>query len=147
MNKQGIMESYQSPVIIGDFNSLCADDINQQRQTLMEEIIKSHFEIIALSILCEKPMSGHDIVMGIFSKYKVLLSQGTVYSLLYSLKEDGMILTISNKGDMRTKKYICAGDKIQETQTRLIEFIDTMEYFLESIKKESNVQKLPDRFR
>jgi len=146
MDKQGIMESCQSPVIIGDLNSLCAEDNNQQVQTLMEEIIKSNLEVVTLSMLCEKPMSGHDIIRGIFSRYMVLLSQGTVYSLLYSLKKDGKVLSISNKGDLRTKKYICAGEKIKETQTRLIGFIDTMEYFLDSIKKELHVQKLPDRF-
>ncbi|MBE0521943.1 MAG: PadR family transcriptional regulator [Candidatus Methanoperedenaceae archaeon] len=144
MNKQ---ESYGNTVIIGDFNSLCAEDNNRKQQKLMEEIIKSHLEITVLSMLSEKPMSGHDIIKGVFSRYMVLLSQGTIYSLLSSLKEDGMILSMSNKGDMRIKKYICAGEKIQETQEKLIEFIDTMGYFLESIKEESNVKKLPDRFR
>jgi DNA-binding PadR family transcriptional regulator len=141
------MESYQSPVIIGDFNSLCDEDVKQHQQILMEEIIKSHLDIVALSMLCEKPMSGHDIIRGIFSRYMVLLSQGTVYSQLSSLKEDGTILSISNKSDMRTKKYICAGEKIHATQNKLIEFIETMEFFMESIKKDLNVKKLPDRFR
>lgn len=140
------MESHQSSVIISDFNSLCVEDSNQEVQTYMEEIIKSNLEVVTLSMLCEKPMSGHDIIRGIFSRYMVLISQGTVYSLLYSLKEDGKVLSISNKGDMRTKKYICAGNKIKETQTKLIRFVDTMEYFLQSIKKELHVQKLPDRF-
>lgn len=146
MDKQGIMESFQSPVIIGDLNSPCLEDSDYQVQTLMEEIIKSNLEVVTLSMLCEKPMSGHDIIRGIFSRYMVLLSQGTVYSLLYSLKEDGKVLSISNKGDLRTKKYICAGDKVKETQARLIGFINTMEYFLGSIRKELHVQEMPDRF-
>lgn len=147
MDKQEIMESYRSPEIIGNFYSLRAKDINKNQQTFMEEIIKSNLEIVALSMLSEKTMSGHDIIRDIFSRYNVLLSQGTIYSLLYSLKEDGKVISISNKGDLRTKKYICAGDKIKETQTRLIGYIETMEYFLDSIKKELHVQKMPDRFR
>ena len=146
MDKQGNMEGYGNPLIIGDFKSFSSQDVNEKEQTLMEEIIKSNLEVVTLSMLCEKPMSGHDIILRIFSRYMVLLSQGTVYSLLYSLKEDGKVVSISNKGDLRTKKYICAGDKIKDTQKRLIGFIDTMEYFLNSIKKELHVQKLPDRF-
>ncbi len=106
---------------------------------LTEDIVKSHLEIIVLSMLSEKPMSGYDIIKEIFTKYNVLLSQGTVYPLLYSLKEDGILQSMFTKGDMRTKRYFYTQDGKQTTHTKINGFIDAMEYFLASIKRETYV--------
>ncbi len=106
---------------------------------LKENIIKSHLEIIVLSMLSDRTMSGYDIIKEIFTKYNVLLSQGTVYPLLYSLKEDGIIQSMFTKGDMRTKRYFYTQEGKQITQKKINEFIDAMEFFLVSIKKETYV--------
>lgn len=100
-----------------------------------ENIIKNHLEIIVLSMLSYKPMSGYGIIKEIFARYNVFLSQGTVYPLLYSLKEDGIIQTVFTKGDMRTKRYSYTQEGKRIMEKRIDEFIEAEEYFLNSIKR------------
>lgn len=102
----------------------------------MSEVVKSHLEIIVLSMLCGRSISGYDVIKEIATKYNVLLSQGTVYPLLHSMKEEGIIQSMFIKGDMRTKKYFYTPEGKQVIQEKINEFVDTMESFLESIKKE-----------
>ena len=49
------------------------------------------------------PMCGYDIIKTIFIEYKVFLSQGTVYPILYSLVEQGLLYAEYGKGNMRSK--------------------------------------------
>ncbi|PWB56801.1 MAG: hypothetical protein C3F06_00820 [Candidatus Methanoperedenaceae archaeon] len=103
-------------------------------QTL-EDIIKNHLEIIILDILYTKPMSGFELIKEIFLKYNVLLSQGTVYPYLYSLKAKGILQIEFKNRDMRTKIYSPSVNGRQIIETKLIEFIEAEEYILNSIKK------------
>ena len=103
--------------------------------TMMEDIIKSHIEIIVLEIIYTKPMCGLELVKEIFLKYNVLLSQGLVYSCLYSLKEKGILQIEFNSSDMRTKTYSSSPKGKQIIETRIRDFIEAEEYVLNSIKK------------
>lgn len=136
MSKLDIMEITKHTIV-----SDAMDDVQvlEIENPLTEDIVKSHLEIIVLSMLSEKSMSGYDIIKEIFTKYNVLLSQGSVYPLLYSLKEDGIIQSMFTKGDMRTKIYFYTQEGKQTTQKKINEFIDAMEYFLVSIKRETYV--------
>lgn len=102
---------------------------------LKENIVKSHLEIIALSMLAEIPISGYDLIKEIFARYNVFLSQGTVYSLLYCLKDEGIIRAEFTKGDMRTKRYHITQEGKHIIDKRIDEFIEEEEYILNSIKK------------
>lgn len=99
------------------------------------DIVKSHLEIIILSLLFEKPMCGYDLIKRIFEKYNVLLSQGTVYPFLYSMKEEGILHAEFMKGNMRTKRYSPTQEGKQIIKRRLDEFIEAEEYILNSLKK------------
>lgn len=99
------------------------------------DIVKSHLEIIILSLLFEKPMCGYDLIKEIFGKYNVLLSQGTVYPFLYSMKEEGILHAEFMKGNMRTKRYSPTEEGKQKIKKRLDEFINAEEYILNSIRK------------
>ncbi|MCK9442476.1 MAG: PadR family transcriptional regulator [Methanothrix sp.] len=50
-------------------------------------------------------MCGYDLIKDIFSKCDVFLSQGTVYPVLYTLEDEGLLHAEYSKGDMRSKKY------------------------------------------
>lgn len=100
----------------------------------VEDIIKNHLEIIILSLLLEKPMCGYDLIKEIVSRYNVMVSQGTVYPLLYSLKGDGIIRIDSMKGDMKTKRYSVIENIRFDTERRIDGFIKTEEYILNSLK-------------
>ncbi len=100
-----------------------------------EEIVKKQIEIAVLSMLSDRPMSGYDIIKEIFAIYNVLVSQGTIYSLLYTLKDEGILHVGFAKGDLREKIYSCTQEGKQDVDRRLAEFIETEEHFLNSIRK------------
>jgi len=100
-----------------------------------DDIVKNHLEVIILSMLIEKSMCGYDLIKEIFSRYNVLISQGTVYPLLYSLKEDGILHVESMKGDMKTKRYSIAPDGRQSVEKKIDEFIRAEESILNTIRK------------
>lgn len=100
----------------------------------LEKCIKSNLEIIVLSMLMERPMCGYDLIKDIFEKYNVFLSQGTVYPLLYSLKDDGLIQAQFARGNTRTKIYSVTefGDDI--VKEKINYFIQAEEYVLDIIR-------------
>ncbi len=104
--------------------------------THIENIVKSHLEIIVLSLLYDRPMCGYDLIKEIFARYNVFLSQGTIYPLLYSMKEEGIVQSGFTKGDMRTKIYSSTQEKRRNIEEKISEFIKAEEYILSSIKKE-----------
>ena len=71
----------------------------------VDRIIKTNREVFIMFSLLEKQMCGYDIIKEIFSRCDVFLSQGTVYPILYTLEEEGMLHAEYSKGDMRSKKY------------------------------------------
>ncbi len=99
-----------------------------------EDIVKNHLEIIILAMLAKKPMCGYDLIKEIFSKYNVLISQGTVYPLLYSLREEGVLRIESMKGDMKTKRYFITPDIVENVEQKIDGFIRTEEHILRSIR-------------
>jgi DNA-binding PadR family transcriptional regulator len=62
--------------------------------------------------LLDKPISGYDIVREIHSRYKVLISQARVYTLLHDLMENGYLeIRVSGKSKLycpteKGKKHI-----------------------------------------
>ena len=100
----------------------------------VEEIVKNHLEIIILSLLLEKSMCGYDLIKEIITKYNVMISQGTVYPLLYSLKGEGIIHMESMKGDMKTKRYSITEDSRNNVEKQIDGFIKKEEYILNSIR-------------
>ncbi len=99
-----------------------------------EDIVKSHLEIILLKFLSEKPMCGLEIIKEINKKYNVLLSQGTVYSILYKLKKDGVLYAEFEKGNMRTKKYSATGEGKMTIYKKINEFVNIEMNILNSIQ-------------
>lgn len=71
----------------------------------VDRIIKSNREVFIMYSLLEKQMCGYDLIKQIFSRCDVFLSQGTVYPILYTLEEEGLLLAEYSKGDMRSKNY------------------------------------------
>jgi len=56
-----------------------------------ERIIKNFMDIIILAELRNRSMGGYDVISFIHSKFHLLVSSGTVYSLMYSLERNGLI--------------------------------------------------------
>ncbi len=101
----------------------------------LEHFVKRHLETIVYSMLLERPMCGYDIIKTIYQRYYTSLSQGTVYSLLYSLEDKGL-LSMAKSETQRSKLYVLTEKGRQVADNQIKDFIVAQQYLLESIKKQ-----------
>jgi DNA-binding PadR family transcriptional regulator len=95
-----------------------------------ERIIKNFMDIIIMAELKNGPLSGYDVISFIHNKFHLLVSSGTVYSLLYSLERNGLIegawnerkrvYKLTEKGRKTIETILNANDKIQNFVTALL---------------------------
>ncbi|MGQ9787721.1 MAG: helix-turn-helix transcriptional regulator [Candidatus Hadarchaeaceae archaeon] len=100
----------------------------------LEYFVKRHLETIVLSILREHPMCGYDVIKTIYQRYYASISQGTVYSLLYSLEDRGLV-TLMKGESMRSKLYVLTEKGRALAESRINDFIAAQRYLLEFIQK------------
>jgi len=67
----------------------------------IEKMVKRNLETIILTLVQRKPMCGTDIMKTIHLEFNVLLSPGTIYPLLHSMEEKGL-LTFEKIGKAKT---------------------------------------------
>jgi len=88
-----------------------ADAVSIVPQSTIDDVVKKSLEPVVLSLL-DKPISGYDIVHEIHNRYKVLIPQARVYTLLYDLLENGYLeIRVSGKSKLycpteKGKKHI-----------------------------------------
>lgn len=119
---------------VGNVQNHFDTDFFKKNILYTEDLVKSHLEIIVLKFLSEKPMCGLEIIKEIFTKYNVLLSQGTVYTTLYKLKKEGILYAEFEKGNMRTKKYSATGEGKITILKKIDEFVSSEINILNSIQ-------------
>ena len=56
-----------------------------------ERIIKEFMDVIILAKLRDGPASGYDVISLIDKRFHILMSPGTVYSMLYSLERQQLV--------------------------------------------------------
>lgn len=71
----------------------------------MDEWIKKSLDVLVLSLLQQRPMCGIDIIKTISRSFGVEVSQGMVYPLLYTLKENGYVEKVI-EADNKTRVYV-----------------------------------------
>ena len=71
-------------------------------EKLRRRVIKNFMDILILTELKKQSMSGYDVMGLIHKKFDVLVSSGTIYSLLYSMEREGLIKGVL---DQRTRVY------------------------------------------
>ena len=77
---------------------------------LYEKIVKSFLDVLILSRLRRtSPLSGYDLVTLIHRKFQILISPGTVYSVLYALEREGLI-----EGTAHSRKRLYQLSKVGE---------------------------------
>lgn len=97
--------------------------LKETAEKLRRRVIKSFMDILILAELRKSSLSGYDIIDLIHKKFGILVSSGTVYSLLYSLERDDLIKGLWNqrkrvyilteKGEQNTKVITNANEEIQ----------------------------------
>ncbi len=93
-------------------------------------MVKSFMDILILAELRNNPLSGYDVIAHIHNKFGILVSSGTVYSLLYSLERDNLIRGIwakrkrvyelTEKGERDIEAILNANDQIKSLMTTLL---------------------------
>jgi len=94
-------------------------------ENLRRRTIKTFMDMLILAELQEKPLSGYDIISLIHKRFNVLVSSGTVYSLLYSLERKGLVTADM---DQRKRVYTLTekGKQTLETVGRANEEINSL---------------------
>ena len=95
-----------------------------------ERIIKNFMDIIIMTELRNGSLSVYDFISYIHNKFNLLVSSGTVYSLLYSLERNGLIegvweerkrvYKLTPKGEKTIDTLLRASDKIKGFMTNIL---------------------------
>jgi DNA-binding PadR family transcriptional regulator len=96
-----------------------------------ERVIKSFMDVIIMTEIRKGPLSGYDVISYINAKFNLLVSSGTVYSLLYSLERNGQVEGVW-KERKRTYKLT---DKGEETISTILNAQEKIKAFLSDIFK------------
>lgn len=67
-------------------------------QNILERIVKNNLEIVILCFLEKNKKSGYQILKDIASQFHCILSQGTLYPLLYKLEKEKKIIKENGNG-------------------------------------------------
>jgi two-component system, response regulator PdtaR len=87
-------------------HSFPAESVSVVPQSTIDDVVKKSLEPVVLSLL-DKPISGYDIVHEIHNRYKVLIPQARVYTLLHDLMDNGYLeIRVSGKS-----KFYCTTEK------------------------------------
>lgn len=81
---------------------------------LREKILKNLMEILVLTEVKRHPSSGYDLLAVIHKKFDILVSPGTVYSMLYSLEREGWLKSTASD---RKRVYELTGKAEQGMET------------------------------
>jgi CheY-like chemotaxis protein/DNA-binding PadR family transcriptional regulator len=88
-----------------------AGSVSVVPQSTIDDVVKKSLEPVVLSLL-DRPISGYDIVHEIHNRYKVLIPQARIYTLLHELLDDGYLeIKVSGKSKLycpteKGKKHI-----------------------------------------
>ena len=84
-------------------------------EELNERVIKDFLDIVIMAKLKSESLSGYDFIAFINKRFDMLISAGTVYSLLYALERKQLI---EGSGEERRRTY-----KLTEKGSKTIDII------------------------
>ena len=70
---------------------------NKIAEKLRMKVIKNFMDILILTEIKNTPLSGYDVIGLVHKRYDIVVSSGTIYSLLYSLEREGVIKGVQNQ--------------------------------------------------
>jgi len=85
-------------------------------EELRVRIVKDLLDAFVLATLKNKgiPISGYDVIHSVRREFDIIISSGTVYTLLYSMERENLIKG-EKKGGRRVYTLTKKGDRIIET--------------------------------
>ena len=92
-------------------------------ERLKRKTLQNFMDILILTEMKKSPLSGYDVIGLVHKKFDILVSSGTVYSLLYSLERDGLVkgvwndrkrvYELSEKGEKNIEVITKANEEVQ----------------------------------
>jgi PadR family transcriptional regulator, regulatory protein PadR len=101
----------------------------EDRSNFTERLVRANKDLMILLILCKNPMCGIDLMKEIFSVSKVFLHQGSLYPVLHSLEEEGLVQAKYEKGNMKAKIYNITPEGREIIQKSSKTFVDSISLF------------------
>jgi DNA-binding PadR family transcriptional regulator len=101
----------------------------QVPKKIHRRLIKSFLDVLVLMELRKNVLSGYDVIEFIHNKFRMLVSSGTVYSVLYSMEREGLI-----KGEWNQKKRVyMLTEKGEETIEAILNANNEIESLVKSL--------------
>jgi DNA-binding PadR family transcriptional regulator len=124
-----------------DLTLLSGDFIDKSKLSdkSIEKMVKDNLETIILALLQKKPMCGTEIIGTIHLEFNVLLSPGTIYPLLQSLKDEGL-LNIEKNG--KEKVYVPAKNAEPKIRSIIDEHIQIRKLLNQYLKQEQIIKEI-----
>jgi DNA-binding PadR family transcriptional regulator len=107
--------------------SFPAESVTVVPQATLEEVVKKSLEPVVLSLL-SRPISGYDIVREIHDRYRVLIPQARIYTLLYDLEKGGYL---EMKASGKSKLYSPTEKGRKHIRQKLSEFRFVFQHILD----------------
>jgi CheY-like chemotaxis protein/DNA-binding PadR family transcriptional regulator len=107
--------------------SFPAESVAVVPQATLEEVVKKSLEPVVLSLL-SRPISGYDIVREIHDRYRVLIPQARIYTLLYDLEKGGYLVV---KASGKSKLYTPTEKGKRHIRQKLSEFKFVFQHILD----------------
>jgi DNA-binding PadR family transcriptional regulator len=96
---------------------------------LRKRTIKKFLDVFIMAQLRKEPKGAYDIIAAVHEKFYVIISSGTVYSVIYSMERDGLVRSsyvgkrkvymLTEKGEKIINVIIDANSKAQPFITRI----------------------------
>jgi len=117
-----------------DLTVLSGDILDRSKLSVesIEKMVKDNLETIILALICRRSMCGTDLTKTIHLEFNVLLSPGTIYPLLHSLEEEGLI-TSEKSG--KAKTYTVAKDTKMKVKNLVEERIQSHRLLSQYLEK------------
>ena len=97
---------------------------------IYERTIRNFIDILILAELRKGyPISGYDFIEFIHQKFHIMMSSGTIYSVLYSLERDELIKGLQTS----TKRVYKLTDKGEETINALLKARELIQSFMATL--------------
>jgi DNA-binding PadR family transcriptional regulator len=139
--KQLAMHHNQLRLTTTDLTILSGDLLDQSKLSddSIEKMVKDNLETIILTLLQKKPMCGTDIIGTIHLEFNVLLSPGTIYPLLQSLKEKGLLTSEKNG---KAKMYAPGRDAELKIRSMINEHIQARKLLNHYLQQELTIEEV-----
>jgi DNA-binding PadR family transcriptional regulator len=99
-------------------------------KNMHRRIVRNFLDVLVLAELRKRPLCGYDVITFVHEKFRLLVSSGTAYSVLYSLERKGLIAAIqmqrrrayklTDKGEEMIKRMMSASDETQYLVLKLL---------------------------